>query len=309
VEPSLDWVLSLRDVLLSSLRSRRLPLPLDREVCDGWRRDLSSGGGPRALYTSCMYQLAPALRKAVEGLEKFGAARGGLRARLAALGAKTAGGLMLRPEREELERAYRILRNIYYALRHSGVEFRLLDDEPYSGALLYELGFEDDFAEYAREVYRYFKERDVKEVITVDPHTNYVLERVYPSYVDGFDISVVSYLDLLDAGKIRVKISGFAIHDSCLYARFLGRYERVRQLLAAGGPVENPYITGKETAGCCGGPVESIVPNLAAKIAFSRAQKLATLSRTVVSACPICLANLSRTGIVEVKDVAEVVEL
>jgi len=309
MEPSLDWVFSLRDIMVSSLQSRRLPLPLDREVCDGWRTGLPLGDGPRALYTSCMYQMAPAIQKAVESLEKLGAARGGLRARLAALGAKAAGGLMLRPDREELERAYRILRNIYNMLRQSGVEFRLLVDEPYSGALLYELGFEEEFAEYAKEVYRYFKERGVKEVITVDPHTHYVLEEVYPKYVEGFDLEVVSYLDLLDAGKIRVKISGFAIHDSCLYARFLGRYERVRQLLAAGTPLENPYITGRETAGCCGGPAESIVPNLAAKIAFSRAQKLATLSRTVVSACPICLANLSRTGIVEVKDVAEVVEL
>ena len=306
MELSLSWVLSLRDVLVSSLQSRRLPLPLDRDVCEGWRTGLPSGGGTRALYTSCMYQMAPAMQKAVESLEKLGAARGGIRSKLAAVGAKTAGGLLLRPSKEELERAYKVLRNIYEILRRSGVEFRLLDGEPYSGSLLYELGFEEEFAEYAKEVYRYFKEKGVEEVITVDPHTHYVLEKIYPSYVEDFDLEVVSYLDLLDAGKVKVKTSGFTIHDSCLYARFLDKYQRIRQLLAPGNPTEDPYITGKETAGCCGGPVESIAPNLATKIAVDRAKRLSKLSDSVVVVCPICLVNLSKTNITKVYHMSEV---
>jgi Fe-S oxidoreductase len=168
---------------------------------------------------------------------------------------------------------------IYELLRRAGVEFGLLDREIYSGALLYELGLVDDFARYARRAAEYFKKHGVRRIITVDPHTHHVLEKIYPKYVEGFDLEVVSYLDLIKPGG--VSINGFAIHDSCLYARFLGRYERIRQLLAAGNPVEDPYITGKDTAGCCGGPIESLFPEM---------------SNKVVVQCPICYVNLKRAA-------------
>ncbi|MGC9130635.1 MAG: heterodisulfide reductase-related iron-sulfur binding cluster [Pyrobaculum sp.] len=309
MEPSTSWIFSLRDIVLSSLRDRGLPIPVDREICSEWQKGLPSGPRETVLYTSCMYQMTPVIQKAVENLEKFGATRGGAASRVAAVAARYFGGFVLRPDKEHLERAYGILRSIYNMLRKSNVEVGLLPDEPYSGALLYELGFVEDFASYAAEVYKYFKERGVRRVITVDPHTQYVLERIYPQYVPGFDLDVRSYLDYIDVSRVKVKISGFAIHDSCLYARFLGKYDLVRKILAGGNPVEDPYVTGRETSGCCGGPAESINPQLATKIALGRAKKLAGLSRTVVSACPICLANLSRTGVVEVRDLAEVVEL
>ncbi|MEZ0318568.1 MAG: (Fe-S)-binding protein [Pyrobaculum sp.] len=308
MEVSIDWVKTLRDLLVSSLQEKMLPLPVGEEICAEWRRGLQSEKSQRVLYTSCMYQIAPAMQKAVENLEKFGVTRGGLLSRAASVGARLAGGLVLRPSKEELERSNAILRSIYRLLKASGVEFGLLDKEPYSGALLYELGFVDEFAEYAKRVYQFFKERGVREVITVDPHTHNVLEKAYPQYVPGFDIRVVSYLDLVDVSKIKVKAKGFVIHDSCLYARHLGKYDRVRELLKAGSPVEDFFITGRETSGCCGGPIESIAPKLASRIAVDRATKLSKLSKTVVVACPICMVNLSRTGIVEVKDISEVLE-
>ncbi|ABO08649.1 (Fe-S)-binding protein [Pyrobaculum calidifontis] len=304
----IEWLSALRDLLVDNLERSHLPLPVDPGVCKKWREGLSFGGRERVLYTSCMYQMAPLIHKAVELLEKYGAHRGGLRTRVASLGARLLGGILLKPSEEEERRAAAILRSIYSLLKKHGVEFGVLEEEPYSGALLYELGFVDDFAEYAKKVYKRFKEEGVREVITVDPHTQHILEKVYPQFVEGFDISVRSYLDFLDSSKVKVKISGFTIHDSCLYARYLGRYDTVRKLLAAGRPVEDPFITGRETSGCCGGPAESIMPELTRKIAMDRAAKLSKLSRTAVVACPICFVNLSRTGAIEVRDMAEVLE-
>lgn len=306
MEPNIHWVQELRRLIISSIKERGLPIPASRDICDGWRRDVDTATTRRVLYTSCMYQMAPAIKKAVELLEKSGAARGGLAAKLAALGGRVAGSILATPSREELERSYRILKSIYTMLKRSGVEFGVLDQEPYSGALLYELGFEEDFAAHAAEVYRFFKTRGVEEVITVDPHTHYVLEKIYPRYVENFDIKVVNYLDL--ARPTSVKIKNFVIHDSCLYSRFLDRYDRVRQLLAAGDPVEDPYVTGRDTSGCCGGPAESIAPGLARKIASIRVSKLSKLSDTAVVACPICLVNMSAVGTLRVLDIAEVLE-
>jgi len=303
---SIEWISQLRKIVVDSLEKSWLPFPLKEDLCEGWKKDLQAGPSSTILYTSCMYHIAPVIEKAVENLEKFGVTKGGVMMRLASVGTKALGGFLLRPDEAEVKRADGIMRRIYELLRRAGVEFGLLDREIYSGALLYELGLVDDFARYARRAAEYFKKHGVRRIITVDPHTQHVLEKIYPKYVEGFDVEVVSYLDLIKPGG--VSINGFAIHDSCLYARFLGKYERIRQLLAAGKPVEDPYITGKDTAGCCGGPIESTFPGVAKQIAKARVRDLAKLSRKVVVQCPICYVNLKRAseGEVELYHMAEV---
>ncbi|MCI4464342.1 MAG: (Fe-S)-binding protein [Thermoproteus sp.] len=302
-----SWIHALRDLLVDNLRRNRFPLPADRSICSRWASGLPEGGR-RVLYTSCMYQLAPLIARAVDVLERVGASSGGVRAKMAAAGARLFGGLLLRPSDEEARRADGILRNIAAMLGRAGVQFGVLRDEPYSGALLYELGFEEDFASYAREVYRYFKERGVEEVITVDPHTHYVLERAYPKYVDGFDLKVVSYMDLVRPS--RASVAKAVVHDSCLYARYLDRYDVYRRLLDSAGVarVEDPYVTGKAYSGCCGGPIESVRPDVAGEVAKIRAKQLSRLSDVVVTVCPICRVNLSRAApTLKVLDLAEVI--
>ncbi len=293
-----QWVKTLRELVTYSLEKYGLPLPVDPGVCRRWREGLPRG--ERVLYTSCMYQLAPLVKRAVDLLEKSRAAEGGAAAWLASAGAKYLARFLLKPSRDEEERASAILKNIYRLLERSGVEVGVLEEEPYSGALLYELGFEEEFARHAGEVYRRLKAAGVREVVTVDPHTHYVLSVVYPKYVDGFDLGVVNYLELVKVS--RVKISNFVIHDSCLYSRHLDMYHRLREILAPGRPVEDPYVTGRETSGCCGGPVEAVLPSLAKRVALDRLAKLTRLSDKIVVACPICLVNLG--GL----DLAEVVE-
>ncbi|MFN3805103.1 MAG: heterodisulfide reductase-related iron-sulfur binding cluster [Pyrobaculum sp.] len=299
----MSWIAVLRELLVFSLERYGLPLPVDPGICNKWRVGLDfEKETERVLYTSCMYQMAPLIKKATGLLER--AARGGVWARLAEVGARTLGGVLLRPTPAEEVRMSMMLRSIYYLIKKSGIKLGVLEEEPYSGALLYELGFEEEFKRQAEVVYKTFKEAGVREVITVDPHTQYVLEHVYPKY--GFDIKAVSYIDLVNIAKVRAKMSGFVIHDSCLYSRFLDRREKIRQILAAGRPVEDPYVTGVETSGCCGGPVESIRPELAKKVAADRARRLARLSDKVVVACPICFINLSDR--LETYDLSEVIE-
>ncbi|ABP50089.1 MULTISPECIES: (Fe-S)-binding protein [Pyrobaculum] len=291
---SRSWLSELRNLIVNSLERSWLPFPTDGDLCESWKKGLDSNPSGPVLYTSCLYHLAPVIEKAVENLERFGVTEGGLRGRFAAVAAKTVGRLILKPEGEEVDRADSVMRRIYRLLAQRGVKVRLLDREIYSGALLYELGFEKEFAEYAKRVATFFKERGVKEIITVDPHTHYILEKVYPRYVPGFDVKISSYLDYIKGTGVALK--GFAIHDSCLYARFLDRYGLIRQILSPGQPVEDPYYTGRETAGCCGGPIESIYPDVARKVASLRVNDLSKLSKDVVVQCPICYVNLKRAA-------------
>jgi len=281
----------------SNLRRSRMPFPFDASICYKWREGLYfERSKERILYTSCMYQMAHVIGAAAAKLEKFSVADGGMRARLAALGAKAAGGLLLRPDPREVERAGGILRNIYAMLKGSGVTLGVLESEPYSGALLYELGFVDDFAAYARRVYESLKSNGVREVVTTDPHTQYILEKIYPRYVERFDLKVTSYLNLIDRSRVRARPGKFVVHDSCYYSRYLDMRGAIRGLLRGARLIEHPTITGKDASQCCGGPVESTYPGLARAVAASRLADLSKLSRDIVVECPICYANLQRAN-------------
>ena len=313
---SLDWFRALRDVIVGSLRDSWLPFPVDKSICTRWREGLSFDNvSDTILYTSCLYQLAPVIERAVAELERFGVTKGGALARLTAIGARFLGKALLRPSDEDVDRANRIIRNIYGMLRASGVRFRVLDNEPYSGALLYELGFVNEFADYARIVYKVLRDNNVSEVITIDPHTQYTLEKLYPRYVPEFNIRVRSYLDYLDPNKIKVRLGEFTIHDSCLYARYLNKYDLIRGLLRGKANIrEDPVITGKDTSHCCGGPIESTYPEIAGKVASNRVKELVRLSRNIVAQCPICYVNLRRgiklSGVeANLFDIAEVIEV
>ncbi|MFB6470283.1 MAG: heterodisulfide reductase-related iron-sulfur binding cluster [Vulcanisaeta sp. AZ3] len=313
---SLDWLRVLRDVITSSLKDSGLPFPMDKSICSRWREGLEFDRDSGTIfYTSCLYQMAPVIERVVMELERFGVTKGGALARLASVGVKFLGKAMLRPSDEELVRANGIVKNVYGMLKAMGVRFGVLDEEPYSGALLYELGFVGEFVEYAREVYRVFRDNNVREVITIDPHTQYTLERLYPRYIPEFNIKVRSYLDYLNPSRIRVKLDEFTMHDSCLYARYLNKYETIRDLVKGKSNVkEDPVLTGKDMSHCCGGPIESTYPSVAKAVSINRVKELARLSSNIVAQCPICYVNLRRgaeEGSVSIRlfDLAEVIEV
>lgn len=306
-----DWLRGLRSIMLSSLNYNRLPIPVERGVCSEWARGMGiPESGDAVIYTSCLYQLVPYINSFTSLMEKAPpSALGPLVNRLSHLVASFA-RVALKPPRSEVDRVNGIVRAIATLLIRNGVKFAYMPDEPYSGALLYELGFEDDFKEYfSSVVLSYFRSRGIKNVITIDPHTHHILTVVAPRFFGDLGLRVVNYMELIK-GVDKAKVSRVVIHDSCLYSRYLGMRNAYRVLLEKAGVehVEDPYVTGVSTSMCCGGPVESINPSLSNKVARLRIDALSKLSNNVVVACPICYANLSRNsgGRVKVLDLAEV---
>lgn len=286
-----NWLRVLGDLLLSNLRSSMLPLPVDKGTCTKWASGLGlPRGGDTIIYTSCLYQLVPAINRLVSLIDK--ASKVPELARLAPMSLMKS---LVKPSQAELDRMSGIVRSIALLLRKNGVEFGYLyEDEPYSGALLYELGFEDAFMEYSAVVAKALS--GARRVITIDPHTHNILVNVLPKF-QRIDADVINYMELIkDVDK---RGSGaVTIHDSCLYSRYLGLREAPRRLLGGAGieVKEDPYLTGVTTSMCCGGPIESINPSLSNSIARVRVSGLSKLSQVIVTACPICLANLSRNA-------------
>lgn len=285
----------LGKLIYENLQKYGFPYPIDKKVCSDWAKDIPKGGST-IIYTSCMYQtasLSEVYSKFIPYAEKLSP--------LSFL------GKLIKPRKEELERAYLILNKIVNLLKKNGIEFGYLyEEEPYSGAILLELGYLDEFKSYAQQVYEFFKSKGVKRIITVDPHTHNALTR-YSDFIK-FDIEVVSYLELIKDAKA-VTGETFVIHDSCLYSRFLGLRETYRGIIQKAGikTVEDELVTGKETSYCCGSPIKPINPELSEKIAKIRAEQLSKLSKNILVVCPMCYANLSKYA-ENIKDLAEVIE-
>jgi Fe-S oxidoreductase len=87
-------------------------------------------------------------------------------------------------------------------------------------------------------------------------------------------------------------------------------YDLPRKILDEIGVLrkEHDIITAKDSGGCCGGPLESLAPEISRKIAEKRIHDLTKVSNNIIVLCPICLTNLSRIASnVNVIDFAELI--
>jgi Fe-S oxidoreductase len=282
---------------------RKSVLPIASRVVTEWSNGLEIPYGTETvLFTGQMYQLIPSINSMTRKLAKFENSWVTNYFNIARTLNKVINlsGLIARGNREEQEAYNEPLRNIARLLRAAGVKFGyLFEKDLYSGALIYDEGLDDIFVSHARLVYQTLKANNVKQLITVDPHTTNMLRSIYPKVITGFDIPVKSYLELLAERKFEAAKqldTEVTIHDSCIYARHEGIVEQPRLLLNQSDVrIAETELSGKLTH-CCGGPLESLFPRKAEEIAQNRIRQLADCARQVVTMCPICMANLRRVA-------------
>lgn len=278
--------------------------------------------GKTVLFTARMYQMLPYVIQTTDLMTAVRPLLGtkGINMFLNA-GNRLAGERVIRlkakGEQEIKEKGGNILRGIVAGLRAVGQEpAYLYESEPYSGVLLYDLGLEEDIAPHINRVYDLLKGRGIEEVITVDPHTTFMLKEIYPKYIKGFGIRVRHYLEYLQEKPECLKETApkdlpkqFVLHDSCVMTRDLGVVEETRKTAKNMGiTFFEPENSGLDTA-CCGGPVEYAFPDLSSQISSLRMEELKNVNRNVLVTCPICLINLrkyERKSGVKVWDMGEI---
>ena len=287
------------------------PLGLKRPYWTRWADGLGlPTQGSELLFTARMYQMLPFVVQATE-------MAGGAMPLLPALSvnafakmARMAGAMATEPllrlgawrARELRQRTENALRGIAAALDRAGIRpAYLYEDEPYSGVLLYDLGMEDAVGPIARDVSGRIRSSRARTILTVDPHTTFMLKEIYPQFLTGFNTAVRHYLEVLAStglGTSAAPAAGLpkriAFHDSCVMTRDLDIIEPARQVLTMMGiEVAEPENSGKDTA-CCGGPVEYAYADLSRSISGIRARELAGTCTDVLVTCPICLINLMK---------------
>ncbi|MDE1821377.1 MAG: (Fe-S)-binding protein [Euryarchaeota archaeon] len=295
-------------MLSDNLRKRKSVLPLSRRRLLSWTKGLDlPRGGATVLYTGQMYQMVPAINAMTERLSKmegswmssyFGLARS--MNRLFNLA-----GLMARGDPREAREYSGYLRNIVALLRAAHVEFGYLyEDDLYAGALAHDEGLDDALKAHAQRVQTLLREHGVREVITIDPHTTDMLRTVYPKILEGFDLKVRTYLEVLEEARpepVKRLSESVTIHDSCIYARREGVIEQPRDLLRRGGVTIHEVERSAKATQCCGGPIEMLFPGKSREVAAQRVDQLAKASQRVVTLCPLCLANLRRAAPAEIE--------
>jgi Fe-S oxidoreductase len=294
-------------ILGDNLRLRKSVLPLSTRVATKWTEGLGlPRGGETVLYTGMMYQLIPYIEGLVKAEIRLGDS---WLAKWTGLGRRVnrvinVSAFMARPSAAERAVYDEVPINVVHLLRKAGVQFGVLyEDDLYSGALGYDLGLDEVVEKHARKVHGVFKKHGVKTVITIDPHTTTMLRTVYPKILQGYDVEVRSYLEVLAEqgfgghGHGPHQLSGdVVLHDSCVFARYEGVVDEPRELLAAAGlTLRDPENTGRQTW-CCGGPVESLYPAKAIANAEKRVAQLREAAPDAVTMCPMCFVNLSNAA-------------
>jgi len=322
--------LPTRDVIglmVDNLMKRNTVFPISRKKATQWARDLDiPEGGRTVIYTGYMYQLLPYMIAAVKRMEMmegfststwFGRLINFIILVMIKMGRFfnriiSVSGLISIPSKKDVKHYGQIIRNIALLLKKAGVEFGYLyKQELYAGALAHDVGADSAFATHARRVYRMLKKNGVRSVITIDPHTTNMLRSVYPKIIEGYDIEVKSYLEVLAASDMKPVSNGnkkVTVHDSCVYARYEGVIEEPRELLRRGGyKVQEPRDAGYLTH-CCGGPIESLFPAMAHKIGQKRVQQFRDANGDgVATMCPICMATLQKAseGDLQIQDLSD----
>jgi Fe-S oxidoreductase len=296
-------------LIVDNIRKSGNPLGISGAKLSSWAGGLDlPTKGETLLYTGCEYQLVPYILALVDQIKKMGpfGYEGSVLASAAMafrrLGLDLTSTFAALTAKDE-DYYNRIVRMYAEVLRKYGMDFAWLgQEEPYSGALLYEFGFTEEFAEHAKKVNMLFKNRNVRTVICTSPHALEAFRVLYPKFVEGFDVNTLHFTEALL--KVKQGISmvlketlEVTIHDPCHLARTLNITEEPREILSQvrGLSLKEVPYANKRWTGCCGAPCETLLPSLTESIAAKRIEELGSSGAgTALTLCAFCLANLRK---------------
>lgn len=297
------------EVIRGNIMKHGNPLGLKGRETAGWAKGLDlPRQGEVLFYTAGEYQMLPYIDSLVGALEKMEEGSLGFSLMMgvrnifdrAGISAEKIYAGVLAKDRNRFNK---IVRDAVLVLQNLGMQVAWQgEDEVYSGALLYEFGYQEELKKHATKVVEGFRSTGAKTIIVLSPHTAEVLRLVYPRLVDGFDLEVKTFVEVVQeklAGLDRrwpVKAYGqVTVHDACRMARELNITEEIRDIFGRldGVSLVEPEQNRRWTT-CCGGPGKMVFPEVSKLVAGRRVQELAaTGAEVAVVFCPYCLAQLS----------------
>ncbi|MHA2393124.1 MAG: (Fe-S)-binding protein [Promethearchaeota archaeon] len=161
---------------------------------------------------------------------------------------------------------------------------------------------EDEARIKGLELFKKFKELEVKKLITFCPGCDTMIKGVYPSLVDGFNIegqTIIDYfIEKYHEGEFTIKNKipqRITFQDPCPWRRLDKKiYEGPREFLEIIGAEVVEMKHNKESSLCCGSPLTISNRSLATTIAKTRIAEAELVNAEVIShICTGCYSALS----------------
>lgn len=204
-------------------------------------------------------------------------------------------------------------------LELEGIEHVMLGErELCCGSPVKNAGGEQAFRRVAKANLEVFREHGISRIISNCPACVAVFSKDYPEILGKeWDMEVLHISEVVDRAKdklIKVKDKKATYHDPCHLGRELGIYEQPRDLIRAAGYELVEMELAGEKSFCCGGGggVRTNQPELSDSISADRVEQAEkTSARTLITACPMCYAQLknSAKNKLEVLDLCQLFDL
>jgi Fe-S oxidoreductase len=219
-----------------------------------------------------------------------------------------------------------VLASAVRVLRKLGVDLGYLgEEEPCCGSPVYYAGFLDEYVAHAEKNCEVFKSQKAKKLIGFLPACTSALRNIYPQYVDGYDLEVQHFFEIvakrLRETQIKPKLKEkmtVTFHEPCQLSRYLNIVDAPREVMnrIEGLELREPeQEQHKQWSTCCGGGgLEVSSPGLSERLGAKRIEELLkTGAPVIVTNCPGCMMQLANSARklganVKIWDVAEILD-
>lgn len=210
-------------------------------------------------------------------------------------------------------------------LKKADVDFGILGvGETCCGESIRKAGNESLFQSLAQNNINLFKKAGVNKIVTTSPHCYDTFKNDYPEFEGNFEVIHFSqYLaGLIKEGRLKFTKElhkKVTYHDSCCLGRYAGIYDEPRQVLESIPGLELiEMVDSRKNSLCCGGCAGRLWQETKKGERFSdlRIEQALEVGASVLAvSCPYCMLNfedslltLNRGDIIEIKDIAQLVE-
>ncbi|MEM1589542.1 MAG: LUD domain-containing protein [Candidatus Bathyarchaeia archaeon] len=227
-------------------------------------------------------------------------------------------------------RAQEAAKALVEILLKANVSFGILGvNENCSGSEAYEIGEAGLFEEITQSNVKALKKLNVKEIVTLSPHSYNVMKNFYKNYGGNFTVKHYTQFicELIAKGKLKFQDSKtekvVAFHDPCFLGRWNNEYEAPRKVLNAIPGVKLVEMErSRQNSLCCGGGCGNsytgfgyglLLENEASPNRIRIKEAVDVGAEILAVACPSCLIMLEEAvkgenleNKISVKDIAEI---
>lgn len=317
--------------IADNIISKQNVLGASREIKASWAKDVKlKDNGETIFFAGCGYQYSSGFESMMSLIRSMDKSILGAELPMSLAGAQKKMGIdvagVYRKFVAKDDDGSQPLRDAVNVLRKLGIDLAYLGmDEPCCGGILYYAGMEKDFSTNAKELHDKFISHGVKKIIGMVPSCTFTLRKLIPRYIDGYDIEVKHFLEVVAAniGSNDLSFPDNVVvtyHDPCQLSRYLEIIDEPRQILNAIKGIKLVEVKGssKEWSTCCGGGggFEAVFPELSEILAIRRTEELVdTGAQVIVTHCPGCIIQIKeglkrlKKDNIQVLDLAQIIAL